>query len=126
MYWKVRAISISHTVYKKQFFCKTVLYTQKAKKPNPVYVWIFLKPKYWELSWALKLEFCFFETVNNSIAKDLWSNLLDNREKIELFLVHDTIQWLNWVVHYLNVKINWKLVEKTNAQLWSALKWERM
>ena len=40
--------------------------------------------------------------------------------------MHDTIKWLNCVVHYLNVKINWKLVDKINAQLCSTLKWERM
>ena len=44
----------------------------------------------------------------------------------EIFLVQDTIQWLNYVLHYLNVKINWKLADKINAQFWSALKWERV
>ena len=29
-----------------------------------------------------------------------------------MFLVHYTNQWLNFVVYYLNVKINWKLVDK--------------
>ena len=28
----------------------------------------------------------------------------------EIFLVHYTIQWLNCVVRYLNVRIDWKLV----------------
>ena len=27
---------------------------------------------------------------------------------------------------FLNMKINWKLVDKSNAQFWSALKWERV
>ena len=27
-------------------------------------------------------------------------------------MVHDTIQWLHCVTHFLNMKINWKLVEK--------------
>ena len=56
-------------------------------------------------------------TLQNNITID---------KKIELFLVHDTIQWLNCIVHYINVKMNWKLGEKINAKLWSALKLERV
>ena len=44
----------------------------------------------------------------------------------EIFLVHYTIKLLNFVVRYLNDKIDWKLVDKINAQFWSALKWERV
>ena len=66
----------------------------------------------------------FLKKVNNSIATKLWANLLDNSKKT--FLVHNTIQWLNFLVHYLNVKINWKLVGETNAQLFSALKLDRV
>ena len=49
-----------------------------------------------------------------------------SKTNVILQLLHYTIQWINCVVHYLNVKINWKLVEKFNAELCSALKCERM
>ena len=39
-------------------------------------------------------------------------------------MVHDTIQWLNCAMHFLNMKVNKKIVEKSNAQFWSALKWD--
>ena len=38
--------------------------------------------------------------VNNSIATKLCTNLLNNREKINFFLVHYKILSLNCVVHY--------------------------
>ena len=60
--------------------------------------------------------------VNNSIATKMCANLLNNCKSFELFLVRGIIKCLNYVVHYLNVKINWKLVEKINAELCSALK----
>ena len=41
------------------FFAKR-LYT-KIKKINPVYVCIFFKPKYWELSWEIKWNFAFLK-----------------------------------------------------------------
>ena len=40
--------------------------------------------------------------------------------------MHDTIQWQNCVLHLLNMKINWKLVDKSNAQFLSSLKWEHV
>ena len=51
------------------------------------------------------MEFCINEKSNNSIDTNLCANLLNNRGKIKIFLVHNTIQRLNCVVHYLNVKI---------------------
>ena len=45
-----------------------------------------------------------FWKVNNPIATKLGVILLKNRRKLKLVLVHDTIQWLNFVGHYLNVK----------------------
>ena len=48
---------------------------------------------------------------NNSIATKLCENLINNQKNIfEIFLVHYTIQWLNCVMHSLNVKTyteNW-------------------
>ena len=44
-------------------------YCLRANKKNP---------KYWELSWAIKMEYCIFEKVNNSIATKLCTNLLNN------------------------------------------------
>ena len=41
-------------------------------------------------------------------------------------MVHNTIQWLNCVMHSLNMEIKWKLVEKSHAQFWSALKWKNV
>ena len=43
-------------IYKKYCFAKLFVYT-KSKKINPVYVQIYgFKPKYWELSWAIKMK----------------------------------------------------------------------
>ena len=73
------------------------------------------------------MEFCISEKVNNSIATKLCMALLKSREIfLKYSVVHDTIKWLNCAVRYLNMKTNQKLVEKINAQFWSALKWERM
>ena len=55
---------------------------------------------------------CIIEKSNNSITTKLCANLLNNREKIKIFLVHDTIQQLNCVMHYLNKKIALKLFDK--------------
>ena len=53
-----------------------------------------------------KMEFCIFEKVNNSIATELCANLLNTRKKQKkIILVHNKIQRLNCVVHYLNIKI---------------------
>ena len=45
------------------------------------------------------------KNVDNSVTTELCANLLYNCFKIELFLFH-TIQWLNCVVLYLDVKLN--------------------
>ena len=45
--------------------------------------------------------------VNNSIATKRRVALVKNCTHIfEIFLVNNTIKWLNCIVHYLNVKIN--------------------
>ena len=49
------------------------------------------------------------EKANNSIAKKLCVNLRNNYLKK---LVNDTNQWLNCVVHSLNIKINKSLLRK--------------
>ena len=67
-----------------------------------------------------------FHPYSTIIYKKLSANLLNNRKKSKLFLVYYTIQWLKVLVHYLNVKINWKYVEKINAKPFSALKWEHV
>ena len=85
---------------------------------------LFLKPKYWEISWAIKIELCILKKFNNPIPTKLCANLINNYFIFVLFLVHDTVRWLNCVVHYLSVKIYQKMLEKINAQLFSALKWE--
>ena len=109
-----------------QFVLTKRFYIQKEKN-SILFTNRIKKIKYWVLSWAIKMEFCISEKLNNSIATKLCTNLLNIRgNKIRLFLVHDTIKQLSCVVHYLNVKINWKLAEKMNAQLCSTLKWERV
>ena len=37
-------------------------------------------------------------------------------------MAHDTIQWLKYVMHYLNMKMKAKLVEIIDIQLGSLLK----
>ena len=85
------------------FFLQNIFICTKRKKINHVHVRIFLNPKYWELSWGIKMEFCIIEKSNNSIATKQCATLLNNRRKNKLFSAHDTIQWLKCVVHYLNV-----------------------
>ena len=58
--------------YSKSFFGKNSVYLRD----------ITFKPKYWDLSWAIKMEYCTIEKVNNSIAKKLCANLLNNRKEI--------------------------------------------
>ena len=60
--------------------------------------------------------------ANNSIATKLQVNLLNICEKIKIFLMYDTIQRLNCVVHYLNMKLKEKLVEIIDLQLCNSLK----
>ena len=50
--------------------------------------------------------YIFWKKANSSIATKLWANLLNEYLKIKIFLVHDTIQWLSFLVHYLNININ--------------------
>ena len=48
------------------------------------------------------------QKVNNSIATKLRVKLINNCTTFLKKIVHDTIQWLNCVMHILNMKINWK------------------
>ena len=59
----------------------------------------------------MKMEFNIYEKVNNLIATKMCANLL-KIVKNKSIIVHDTIQWINCVVHYWNIKIKWKLAEK--------------
>ena len=52
------------------------------------------------------MKYCIIEKVNNVIATEMCVDLLSNREKIEIFLVHYKNIRPNCVVHYLNVKMN--------------------
>ena len=47
-------------IYIKSLFFLNV-YIRNYQKINHVYVRIFKKPKYWELSWAINMKFCIFE-----------------------------------------------------------------
>ena len=112
------AVIVMYIYLQKDFFCETFLYRQKAKNPNHFYIRsIFLNPKYRELSWATKMEFYIFEKSNNSLATKLWVNLLNNG--FFIFLVQDTIQWKCFVVHYLNMKMKEKSVEKIGLEICS-------
>ena len=60
---------------KNQFFCET-FYIHKRQKNQSC-----LCTEYRDLSWAIKYIFCIFEKkVNNSIAKKLCVNLINNRK----------------------------------------------
>ena len=59
--------------------------------------------------------FAFLQKVNNSIATKLCVNLINNCKLFLEKMVHDTIQLPNCVIHFLNMKINRKLVEKNDA-----------
>ena len=39
-------------------------------------------------------------------------------------IAHDTIQWMKIIVHYLNMKVRYILVEIIDLQLFSSLKWD--
>ena len=106
---------------RSNFFAKRFYIHKKPKNQSYLHT-DFFKPKYWDLSWATKMKSCIFEKFYNSIATKMCANFAKKLCTFyKLLLVHYTIQWLNCVVHYLNIKINWKLVEKINAQLCSAL-----
>ena len=96
----------------KPFILRNVFYIYKKQKKSILFTYVFFNPKYWELSWAIEIESCIYEKVNTSVATKLCRNLLNNCRNVWTILVHNTIQWLICVVHYLNVKINWKLVDK--------------
>ena len=71
-----------------------------------------------------KIVFVFLQKFNNSIATKLRVTLINKSRNIfENYLKYCIVQWLNCVVSSLNMKLNWKLVEKSNAHFWSALKW---
>ena len=71
------------------------------------------------------MESCISKNVNNSIATKLRMSLLKNPRFLNIFSApHNSMTKLCRV--QLKYEINWKLVEKINAQFWSALKWERV
>ena len=41
-------------------------------------------------------------------------------------LAHDTIQWLKFVVQYLNMNMKEKLIEINDLQLGSLIKWDQV
>ena len=45
----------------KAYFLQNIFIYTENKKINSVYVRIFLKPKYWDLSWAIQMELWIFE-----------------------------------------------------------------
>ena len=69
------------------------------------------------------MEFCIFEKFNNSIATKLCADLLNNRKKINRIICSAQYNSRTTVCRALfKCEIKQKLVEKNNAQLWSALK----
>ena len=58
-----------------------------------------------------KWNFELMKKVNNSIAKKLGANLLNICEKGK-HLVHDTIQWIHYLLNYLNTKIEYNCLRK--------------
>ena len=53
-------------------------------------------------------------------------NFKNNRKFILLYFSALQNSMAKLCSEFLNVKKKWKLVEKINAQFWSALKWERV
>ena len=68
------------------------------------------------------MESFIIEKANNSIATRLQTNLLNNRNNIFDILVQETIQRLNCVVNYLNMKMKEKKFDRIDLQLFSSLK----
>ena len=104
------------------FFCETFLYTQKAKKTNPFYVRFKKIPNTESSLEQQKWKFYFWiiQQLNNhknasQFTKQLWKKNL-------IYLVQDTIKWLNCVMYYLNMKMKEKLVEIIDLKLCSSLK----
>ena len=98
-------------IYKKVFFCETFIYT-KSKKINPFYVRsiYILKPKYRELSWAIKWNFAFLKKANNSIATKLEVNLLYNCDQFfKKSLQHNSMikLWYELFKYENERKIGW-------------------
>ena len=89
-------------IYIHFFFGNVYVYTRR--KTNPIHVRI-KKTKYWELSWAIKMEFGIIEKSQYFNSQKTVSKFTKETFKT-FFFVNDTIQWLSCVVHYLNVKIN--------------------
>ena len=83
-----------------------------------------LRTEYRELSWAIKYIFSFLQIFNNSIATKLCVNLINNcRIFLEYFsALHNSIIKLCSAFFKCENKLK-QLVEKINAQFWSAFKW---
>ena len=62
----------------KAFFGRFYIHKNQKNQPFLRKEYIFLKPKYRELSWAIKMEFLIFEKANNSISTKLQVNSLNN------------------------------------------------
>ena len=120
-------------LYTEWIFLRSVFIYTKSKKINHVYVQIFLKPKYWKLSWAIKMEFFIFERVNNSIPTKLCSNLLNNSKRIifsawhnsmtklccALFEFEKTENWLRKLMHNFVMHSNESACRKVGVLGWT-------
>ena len=98
------AIIVIFIYIKKTIFTEILLNT-KSKKSNPVYVQIF----YAQILRALlsnKMQFAFLKKSIVKYLKYCVQIYWITTEKIKFCLVQYTVEWLNFVVHYLNVKIN--------------------
>ena len=118
--WEYCQVFHPYSIYKNQFFLRNDFIHKNQKNQSC------LRTKYRELSWAIKYFFALLQKVNNSIATKLCVNLINT---CTIFLKknvprHNSMTKLCYT--FLNMKINWKLVEKSNAHFWSALKWERV
>ena len=65
---------------------------------------------------------CIIEKSKKNLAKKVKLILSGTAEKIKIKISHDTIQRLNCVVHYLNMKIKGKWIEIIDFKLCSSLK----
>ena len=92
---------------------------------NPIYSRILFE---WAIKlWALRRNKCkrvhYWKKQKKHSEKTLSYSSLEPL-KIIIVFAHDTIQWLNYVIHYLNMKIKGTCVEIIDLKLCISLKWD--
>ena len=77
-----------------------------------------------DISGEINVKMCIIEkSKKNHGEKKIKLIFFETVEKNDFF-AHETIQWLNYVLHYLNMKIKGKWVEIMDLKFCSSLKWD--